>query len=43
MRGCMVALCNEEDVDEVAKLIIENGGEPIVTEIAAEGLRVERR
>lgn len=41
--GCMVALCNEDDIDEVAKLIIENGGEPIITEIVAEGLRVEIR
>jgi mevalonate kinase len=41
--GCMIALCNEEDVDEIAKLIIENGGEPIITEIAAEGLKVEQR
>lgn len=41
--GCMVALCNEEDADEVAKLIIENGGEPLITQIAAEGLKVERR
>lgn len=39
--GCMVALCNEEDVDEVAKIITENGGKPIITEIAAEGLKVE--
>jgi len=39
--GCMIALCQPEDVSKVARAIREAGGETHTSKVAEEGLRVE--
>ena len=39
--GCMIALCNQESSENVAKKINAFGGSAIVTKISLQGVRLE--